>query len=136
MLIARLLGILLIMFLMPAAMAAGQEMPSEKWWYNPQIARNLNLTNQEIRRLDQLFDASRRDLMQLKIAVEREQGALDKLLNRKKVNDAEVQQQFRRLEQARTRLADERLRFVVEVRRIIGADRFQQLKQNYRKWGG
>ena len=66
--------------------------------------------------------------------MEREQFELDTLLDKKTVDDAKVRQQFKRLERARTDLADERLSFVIRVREIIGADRFQELKTSYKKW--
>jgi Spy/CpxP family protein refolding chaperone len=66
--------------------------------------------------------------------VEREQFELDTLLGKKTVDDAKVRKQFKRLESARTDLANERLGFVMRVREIIGAERFQQLKTSYKKW--
>ena len=126
--------ILLMSIISLPGLAAGQEVPSGKWWYNQKVVQNLNLTQQEIRQLDQLYVNSHRKLIQLKNAVEREQFELDTLLSKKKVDDAKVREQFKRLENARTELANERLGFVIRVREIIGADRFQQLKTSYRKW--
>jgi Spy/CpxP family protein refolding chaperone len=114
--------------------SAGQEVPAGKWWYNPRIQKNLNLSHNEIDHLDRLFAKSRRKLIKLKSEVENEQFELDQLLGKKKVNDAEVKKQFKKLEKARNELANERLQFVVGVRNILGRDRFQQLKSNYKKW--
>ena len=114
--------------------AAGQEVPAGKWWYNNKIQKNLNLNRNEIDQLDDLFAKSRRKLIKLKSEVENEQFELDQLLGKKKVDDAEVKKQFQKLEKARNKLANERLQFVVGVRNILGHDRFQQLKSNYKKW--
>jgi Spy/CpxP family protein refolding chaperone len=127
-------GILLIFIINLSGLAAGQDVPSGKWWYNQKVVQNLNLTQNEIRQLDQLYVDSHRRLIELKNAVEREQFELDTLLGKKKVDDAKVREQFKRLEKARTDLADERLGFVIRVREIIGAERFQQLKTSYKKW--
>jgi Spy/CpxP family protein refolding chaperone len=127
-------AILLFIFLAAPSMAAAQDVPTGKWWYNPQIQKNLNLSQNEIGKLDKLFANSRRKLIQLKSEVEREQFELDQLLSKKKVDDAKVKKQFQKLEQARKELANERLDFVIGVRNILGADRFQQLKSNYKKW--
>ena len=126
--------ILSAIFLIGPLIAAAQEVPAGKWWYNPQIQKNLNLSQNEIGKLDKLFANSRRKLIQLKSEVEREQFELDQLLSKKKVDDAKVKKQFQKLEQARKELANERLDFVIGVRNILGADRFQQLKSNYQKW--
>jgi Spy/CpxP family protein refolding chaperone len=127
-------GILLIFMINLPGLATGQDVPSGKWWYNQKIVKNLNLTPKEIRQLDQLYVASHRKLIKLKNAVEREQFELDTLLGQKKVDDARVRKQFKRLENARTDLANERLGFIIRVREIIGVERFQQLKTSYKKW--
>ena len=127
-------GILLIFLINLPGLAAGQDVPSGKWWYNQKVVNNLNLTQKEIRQLDQLYVDSHRKLINLKNAVEREQFELDTLLGKKTVDDAKVRKQFKQLESARTNLADERLGFVIRVREIIGAERFQQLKTSYKKW--
>ena len=125
--------VLLIVFCLPAV-SMSQEIPSGKWWHNPKIIKELNLSKKEVRNLDKLYADSRRKLIKLKSAVESEQFELDNLLSSKTMNDAEVRKQFERLEKARKKLADERFKFVVGVREIIGSDRFQQLKRSYKKW--
>ena len=125
---------LLVFLVNLPVMAAGQEVPAGKWWYNTKIQKNLKLSENEIDKLDKLFAKSRRKLIKLKSEVENEQFELDQLLGKKKVNDAEVKKQFQKLEKARKKLANERLQFVIGVRNILGHERFQQLKSNYRNW--
>ena len=128
------IGILLIFMISLPGSATSQDVPSGKWWYNKKVVQNLNLNQKEIRQLDQLYAKSHRKLIKLKNAVEREQFELDELLGKKTVDDAKVRQQFKRLEGARTDLSNEQLGFVIGVREIIGAERFQQLKTSYKKW--
>ena len=125
--------VLTVMISLPG-LAAGQDVPAGKWWYNKKVVQNLNLTQKEIGQLDNLYVKSHRKLIKLKNAVEREQFELDALLGKKQVDDDKVRKQFKQLERARTDLANERLSFVIRVREIIGADRFQQLKTSYKKW--
>jgi len=126
--------ILPVIYLVAPLVAAAQDVPAGKWWYNPRIQKNLNLSEGEIAQLDRLFADSRLKLIRLKSDVESEQFELDQLLSKKKVDDAAVKKQFQKLEQARKKLAHERLDFVIGVRSILGADRFQQLKSNFQKW--
>ena len=97
--------ILLAIYLIAPVMAAGQDVPGGKWWYNPKIQQNLDLSEKEINKLDKLFAKSRRKLIKLKSEVEHEQFELDQLLGQKKVNDAKVKKQFQKLEKARQHLA-------------------------------
>jgi len=126
--------ILLFIFLFAPVIAASQDVPAGKWWYNPKIQKNLDLSKKDVGELDKLFATSRRKLIKLKSEVETEQFELNQLLDQKKVNDAKVKKQFQKLENARNKLANERLQFVIGVRNILGPDRFQQLKSNYKNW--
>lgn len=126
--------ILPVIFWFAPLIAAAQDVPAGKWWYNPRIQKNLNLSKGEIGKLDQQFADSRLKLIKFKSDVESEQFELDQLLSKKKVDDADVKRQFQKLEQARKNLANERLDFVIGVRNILGADRFQQLKSNFQRW--
>ena len=129
-----LIAALLILTISLPEVGAAQDVPSGKWWYNKKVVQNLNLTQKEVRKLDRLYEDSHRKLIDLKSAVKREQFELDTLLGKEPVDDAKVRKQFKRLEKARTDLANERLGFVIRVREIIGADRFQQLKTSYKQW--
>ncbi len=128
-----IVALLILTISLPEVVAA-QDVPSGKWWYNKKVVQNLSLTQKEVRQLDRLYEDSHRKLIDLKSAVKREQFELDTLLGKEPVDDAKVRKQFKRLEKARTDLANERLGFVIRVREIIGADRFQQLKTSYKEW--
>ncbi len=109
----------------------GQELPSDRWWYSQNLAKKLNLTEAEIRELDQLHLDSHSKLNKLKSAVEDAEFELDNLLGHKSMLDDEVRIQFERLEEARADLANELLRFAVRLREIIGDQRLEQLKSAY-----
>ncbi len=111
----------------------GQGLPSDRWWYTQTLAKMLNLTETEIHDLDQLHLASHSKLNKLKSAVEDAEFDLDNLLGHKSLLDDDVQKQFERLEEARTNLANEQLRFTVRLREIIGDERLEQLSIAYEK---
>ena len=110
-----------------SSVAQAQQGPAGRWWHSPQVVQELNLTDNEIQRLEQAFNESRLQMIQLKSEVEVEQHKLQMLLEKPKLDEAAVREQNRRLEQARTALANERTNFIVDVRKIIGPARFQQL---------
>lgn len=122
-----------VAILTAAVPSAAQDVPSGKWWKNPRIAKELNLTSGEASQLDRLFTSSRRRLIDLKSRVEKEQFEYQNAVEKKTLDEAAVERQFQRLEKARTRLAEERNQFVVGVRKILGYERFQILKDIYRR---
>ena len=116
-----------------AAPVDAQSEPSGKWWYDPGIKAELNLQESEIKQLDRLFKKSRRRLIDLKNKVEKAQFEYQNLMEAEPLDEKAVNRQFAQLEKARSQLASERSRFLVEVRKILGQNRFQRLKQIYRQ---
>jgi Spy/CpxP family protein refolding chaperone len=119
-------GVLIVIFLLATAVMA-QQGPQGRWWKDPQTAKKLNLTQGEINRLESAWQKSRTKMIKLKSEVESEQFRLQTLLEKPKLDEKAVRNQNRKLENARSKLADERTLFVVKVRKIIGHERFQRL---------
>jgi Spy/CpxP family protein refolding chaperone len=113
--------------MLTAAIAFAQQGPQGRWWRTPKTAKALNLTQGEISRLDSAWENSRAKQIKLKSEVEAEQFRLQTLLEKKNLDEKAVRDQNRKLEAARSKLANERTAFVVDVRKIIGHARFQQL---------
>ena len=126
-------GIPLIFVLALAPLATGQTVPSSKWWKDPDIVKQLNLTSGEVKQFDKLFVKSRRRLIELKNHVEKEQFEYQTLMESQNLDESAVNRQLKKLEEARSNLNSERSRFLVEVRKILGRDRFQKLKQIYNR---
>lgn len=124
-------GIPLILVLALAPLATGQTMPGGKWWKDPGIVKQLNLTSGEVKQLDNLFVKSRRRLIELKNRVEKEQFEYQTLMESQNLDESAVNRQLQKLEKARTEMNAETNRFVVEIRKILGHDRFQKLKRIY-----
>jgi len=124
--------IVLIFFSTPF-LATAQEMVPGKWWHNPKVSKELNLSQDEKERLEQGFRESRRSLIDLRSRVEREQFELDNLLEDGNMDDGAVKNQFRKLEKQRAKLSEERFNFVMKIRGIMGKDRFQKMKMFHEK---
>jgi Spy/CpxP family protein refolding chaperone len=123
----RVCGVMLIAFVLLATAAMAKQGPQGRWWKDPRIASELNLTQGEIKRLESAWQDSRAKMIKLKGEIEAEQFRLQTLLEKPKLDEKAVRDQNRRLETARSKLADERTLFVVKVRKIIGHERFQRL---------
>jgi len=123
-------GIYTLVVLLGLIVAAGAgDGPRGRWWHSPEVASKLNLTEGEIRHLEEAFEKSRSKMIPQKNRVETEQARLQALLEKRQLDEKAVNAQSRRLEEARSALANERTAFVVEVRKIIGHERFQQLAE-------
>ena len=124
----RILALALLLWLVFPTPAGSEELPQGRWWRVPPVADRLNLNEDQKRRLDDKFYTNRRRLIELKGALEREQLEVRRLLEKEPMDEAAVMTQFRNMDEARGRLARERFYFVVEVRKILGYERFQRLE--------
>ena len=124
-------GIPLILVLALAPLATGQTMPGGKWWKDTGDVKQLNLTSGEVKKLDKLFVKSRRRLIELKNRVEKERFEYQTLMESQNLDESALNRKLQKLEKARTSMNAETNRFVVEVRKILGPDRFQKLKRIY-----
>ncbi len=120
--------ILCMMILLPALVLGKGIVYSGKWWNDAQTSRQLNLTEVEINQLDQQYIDSKRKLIQLKSDLEKEQFELETLLEAKDLDEKAIANQRGKLEKAREKLSKTRFDMVLEYRKILGKDRFQQLK--------
>lgn len=121
-------GILLTMaILLFAVNTMAQNAPSGRWWRSPRVVKSLNLTGGEIQQLEKAYGQSRREMINKKNRVEKEQLELENMMGKRKLNESAIRKQNRKLEKARSGLADAKFSFVIQVRKIIGHGRFQQL---------
>ncbi len=119
---------LFILISIPAGVDANpKDLPKGKWWRIPTVVQRIGLTPDEIGRLDQAFFNSSREIIQLRNRVEAEQFELEVLVEAAVLEEAKVMNQHIKLETARSKLATERFRFFLEIRKIVGYDRFRQL---------
>ncbi|MGD2269547.1 MAG: periplasmic heavy metal sensor [Desulfobacterales bacterium] len=126
--------LLLLVFVAAPITVLGNDMPIGKWWHRPAMASKLNLSDAEKSKLDQSYIESHRNLIKLKNVVESQRFELEVLLETEPLDEAKVLEQNKRVEKARSELAQERFRYILEVRKIIGHDRFQELKASFQKF--
>lgn len=119
--------ILILTILLFAVTAMAQDAPSGRWWRQPRVVKALKLTGGEIQQLESAYGQSRREMINRKNRVEKEQFELENMMGNPKLNESEIRKQNRKLEKARSDLADAKFSFVIQVRKIIGHARFQQL---------
>jgi len=123
-------ALFLLVFVISPSVVTAKDFPPGKWWHSPQASEKLNLSDEEIKMLDKQFVDSRRKLIKLKSVVESEQFELDFLFDSENINNKEAMKQFDKLGQAKKNLSTERFRLLLEVRNILGLERFRQLKEH------
>jgi len=120
------------------AMAKGPQednldLPENKWWQNPRVVKGLKLTEPEQTRLNDLFVNSQRKMFDLKTNVQKEKFEIEQLLEQEKVDEAACMDRFNKLTTAQNALRTQRFQFLLEVRNILGLERYRQLKNKFQQ---
>ncbi len=111
----------------------GLNMPPGKWWRLPDTAEKHGITAVEQQKLDDLYLESRRKMIDLKGALEKEMLDLELLMDNTEFDEKAASEKYREVQNARTELSLERFHFFIEVRKLLGNERYQELKQKYRE---
>jgi hypothetical protein len=111
-----------------AAIAQAQQLPPGKWWQRPEIVSELQLTNEQQDRLDEVFRGAANDLIDAKAAVEKLQVAIRGELDRPQVRRAELQKIASQLSAARGRLFERELMMLVDMRGVLNEQQWTRIR--------
>ncbi len=99
-----------------------------KWWRVPDLTEQLNLSAEEKTKLDALYLEHHSRLIDARAARNKAKLILDDLLEKDELDEKAVFAQLETANEALSRINTERFRFLVEVRKLLGVERYAQLK--------
>lgn len=130
-------GLMLMAGLCPAQPAGdgpnSYNLPPGKWWRLPEASEKHGITPTEQEKLDELYMDSRRKMIDLKGILEKEMLDLELLMDTNTFDEKAAMEKYRAVQNARSDLSVERFRYFIEVRKLLGNDRYQLLKQRYQE---
>ena len=106
-------------------------LPPGKWWKMPQVAEKLSLTKQEQGKMDIMYLEHRRQMIDLRSQVQKERLEMEQLLDSETLNAPACMEHFKKLQEAQNKVSTERFKLLVQVRELLGLDRFQKLKDEF-----
>lgn len=121
------------LLLSAAAFTGADGRRQSRWWNTPQYMEALKLTDGDIQQLNQVYEVSSLEMIELKGQVEAARLKLQFLLEKEELDESALKAQYSQLEETRAALGRERFDFFVKVRKIIGPQRFSQLMEMYKE---
>lgn len=112
------------------AEAQGQGMPPGKWWQRPEIIQELQLTNEQQDRLDEIFRGAANELIDAKADVDKLQVAIRGELDRPQVRKTELMRIAQQLSAARGRLFERELTMLVDMRAVLNDAQWKRMRQH------
>jgi Spy/CpxP family protein refolding chaperone len=99
-----------------------------KWWTNPSTVQRLQLSEDQQKRIDQIFQQSRLKLIDLRAGLEKEEAVLDPLLAADHPQESLVLPQIDRVAMARAELEKANARMLFSFRVVLTPEQWKQLK--------
>lgn len=109
------------------------DLPQGKWWKMPKVVESLNLTETEQKKLDELFFNFRSSKIDLRSKMMKEKLKIEPILENSTLNRGDCMAQFKKILAAQNEMSRHKFNFLLDVRELLGADRFQRLKSSFKK---
>jgi Spy/CpxP family protein refolding chaperone len=107
--------------------------PPGIWWRNPDLIQKLALTADQQKRMDDIFQQSRLQLIDLKAAVEKQEVLLEPLLAANPPDTNKVLAQIDRAAQARAELEKANAKMLLGIRTVLTPDQWTKLQAEERE---
>lgn len=112
-----------------AAPAAAQG----KWWQSERFRQKLQLTEDQVSRIEEVFQSAVPHLREQKKALDRLESQLSRLIDTS-ADEAAVMQEADRVEAARAELSKARTRMLLRMRRVLTAEQRVKLGALHEEW--
>lgn len=105
-----------------------------KWWQDDKYQEELVLTDEQIARLEETFQALQPTLKTQKESLDKLESRLSKVVNDPRSDEATVLQVLERVESARGELSKSRTLMSFRMRRILTTDQNVKMKALHEQW--
>lgn len=127
---------LLFLFLAAVAVAqgpppkgpGGPPHPPGKWWKSSEVVKELDLSDAQIKQIEQTFLDYRLKLIDLHADVERQEAKLQPLIEADRPDEQQVSAQIDTLLGARTRLEKTNIMMMLAIRRVLSVEQWKKLQ--------
>ena len=106
--------------------------PPGMWWKNPDIVQKLSLSSDQQKRMDDIFQQSRLQLIDLKANVEKQEVMLEPMLSANPPDTNKVLAQIDHVAGARAELEKANARMLLGIRGVLSADQWTKLQAEQR----
>jgi Spy/CpxP family protein refolding chaperone len=108
--------------------------PEGMWWKNPAVVQRLTLTADQTKKMDDIFQQSRIQLIDLKANLEKQQVMLEPMLSANPLDTAKASAQIDKVAQARADLEKSNAKMLLGIRAVLTPDQWTKLRTH--QFGG
>lgn len=99
-----------------------------KWWKDSALMRKIGVSDDQVQRIEKIFQNHRLDLIDLHAALERQEAILEPLVEADQPEEAQVIAQIDKVAQARASLEKSNAQMLLAIRRVLTVDQWKKLR--------
>lgn len=98
------------------------------WWKNPKIAQAIGLSDDQKKKMDDIFQQHRLNLVDLHANLEKQEIQMRPMIESDNPSESQVLAQIDKIAQARAELEKADARMLFDIRKVLTTDQWQKLK--------
>ncbi len=119
-----------------------------RWWDKPEVAQQVGITDDQKKKMDDIFQQHKLQLIDLKATLEKQETVLQPLIEADQPDETKILAQIDAIAQARAELEKANARMLFGIRTVLTADQWKKLRSmaqqgpprgdrsdGQRKWG-
>ena len=103
--------------------------PGGAWWKSPRIVERLSITAEQTRKMDEIVEQSRLQLIDLRANLEKQQVMLGPLMDANPVDQAKASAQIDKVANARADLEKANAKMLLNIRGVLTPDQWTKLHE-------
>jgi protein CpxP len=103
-----------------------------RWWNDPEMAKTLNLTTDQQKKMDDIFQQNRLKLIDLNATLQKEEATLEPLVSADQPDAPKLLAQSDKVAQARAELEKANARMLLGIRLVLTADQWKKVQAEHR----
>jgi Spy/CpxP family protein refolding chaperone len=103
--------------------------PGGKWWDNPEIVKQLGITADQQKKMDDAWQQNRIKLIDLSAALQKEEIVMEGLLKGPQLDDSRILPAIDRIAQARAELEKANARLMLAIRHVLTPEQWEKMNQ-------
>jgi periplasmic protein CpxP/Spy len=99
-----------------------------RWWNNPKLAQAINLSDDQKKKMDDIFQQHRLTLVDLHATLEKQELEMQPMIEADQPDEGQVLAQIDKIAQARAELEKANARMLFDIRKTLTPEQWQKLK--------
>jgi Spy/CpxP family protein refolding chaperone len=99
-----------------------------RWWDNPQVAQQIGITDDQKKKMDDIFQQHRLQLVDLNATLQKDEIILHPLIEADQPDESKVLSQIDTIAQARAELEKANARMLFDIRKVLTPDQWKKLQ--------